>query len=315
MRYTQLENAGVEISELAVGTWALGGDSFGKTTDVAGCVDAIHTMLDHGVNLVDTAPCYGNGTSEKIVGSALAGIDRDSYYISTKVGLVTSDEGFSRDASFKNVMREVHSSLMNLGLDHIDFYFVHWPDMSTPFAETMSALELLRKQGKIRFIGVSNFDIPMIEECEKYATIDVIQPPFSMVDTRSVDLMKLCYERGIDSFTYGSLGAGILSGRFRTLPEFEPGDVRGTFYPYFREPAFSKVQELLAVMDTVAAAHGVPVSQVAVNWVAQKEYVATALVGVRTSKHAVENCAAFDWKLTPEEMALLDDTVATLQIG
>jgi len=315
MRYTKLDNADVEISALAVGTWALGGDSFGSNGDVSVCKAAIRTMLDRGVNLVDTAPCYGNGTSEKIVGSALAGLDRDSYYISTKFGLITSEEGYSRDSSFKNVIREVHSSLMNLGTDHIDFYFVHWPDAATPFSETMSALEMLRQQGKIRFIGVSNFDLDMIDACEEYGAIDVIQPSYSMVDTRFAELMKVCHDRGIDSFTYGSLGAGILSGRYRQLPEFGPGDVRGTFYPYFREPGFSKVQELLAVMDGIAEAHCAPVSQVAINWVAQKPFVATALVGVRTPEHAVENCAAFDWELSGEEIAVLDEAVERLAIG
>ena len=263
-------------------------------------------MIDNGVNLVDTAPCYGNGYSEKVVGEALAGGYRDKVLISTKVGLVTSPNGYDRDSSFKNIMREVESSLYNLKTDHIDFYFVHWPDMNTPFAETMSALELLRKQGKIRFIGVSNFTTEMIEECEKYGKVDVQQPPFSMVDRTFTDLMKWGAARGIDSMTYGSMGAGILSGKYRTTPDFPEGDTRLTFYDYFREPKFSKVQELLKVMDGIAEAHGKPVGQVALNWSTQKDYVGCALVGVRSDAHAIENCSAYDWSLTDEEIATLD---------
>lgn len=305
MRYKHFQNAGVDVSELAVGTWAIGGDNYGPV-DREASIQAIRTMIDNGVNLVDTAPCYGNGYSEKVVGEALAGGYRDKVLISTKVGLVTSPNGYDRDSSFKNIMREVESSLYNLKTDHIDFYFVHWPDMNTPFAETMSALELLRKQGKIRFIGVSNFTTEMIEECEKYGKVDVQQPPFSMVDRTFTDLMKWGAARGIDSMTYGSMGAGILSGKYRTTPDFPEGDTRLTFYDYFREPKFSKVQELLKVMDGIAKAHGKPVGQVALNWSTQKDYVGCALVGVRSDAHAIENCSAYDWSLTDEEIATLD---------
>ena len=305
MRYKHFSNAGVDVSELAVGTWAIGGDNYGPV-DREASIEAIRRMIDNGVNLVDTAPCYGNGYSEKVVGEALSGGYRDKVLISSKVGLITSVNGYDRDSSFKNIMREVESSLYNLKTDHIDFYFVHWPDMSTPFAETMSALELLRKQGKIRFIGVSNFTTVMIEECQKYGTVDVQQPPFSMVDRQFIDLMKWGFERGIDSMTYGSMGAGILSGKFRSAPDFPEGDTRLTFYDYFREPKFSKVQDLLKVMDVIAERHGAPVAQVALNWSCQKDYVGTSLVGVRSVAHADENCAAFDWKLTDDEVALLD---------
>ena len=314
MRYTQLQNAGDKVSQLAVGTWALGGDTFGDTNPRE-AESAIRTMLENGVNLVDTAPCYGNGLSEKVVGRALAGVDRDSYLLSTKVGLVTSPSGYDRDSSFKNIIREVESSLYNLRTDHIDFYFVHWPDEKTPFSETMSALRLLKEQGKIRHICVSNFTRDMIETCEQYAPVDVQQPPFSMVQREFEDLIKWGYERGIDSFTYGSLGAGILSGKFRELPHFAAGDVRGEFYDYFQEPKFSKIQELLKVMDEIADAHGRSVAQVAINWGAQKPYVATSLVGVRSDRHAVQNCSAFDWELTGEEIARLDAKLDELGIG
>lgn len=313
MRYKHFANANVDVSELAVGTWAIGGDNYGPV-DREASIAAIRRMIDNGVNLVDTAPCYGNGYSEKVVGEALAGGYRDRVLLSTKMGLITSANGYDRDSSFKNVMREVESSLYNLKTDHIDFYFIHWPDMNTPFAETMSALELLRTQGKIRFIGVSNFTTEMIEECNKYGRVDVQQPPFSMVDRQFTELMKWGAERGIDSLTYGSMGAGVLSGKYRTTPDFPEGDTRLTFYDYFREPKFSKVQELLHVMDGIAEAHGVPVAQVALNWSCQKEYVGCSLVGVRSIEHADENCAAFDWELTVEEIGALDAELDRLEL-
>ena len=315
MRYSHLKNANVDVSQLAVGTWAMGGDSFGDNDDIASSLRAIRTMLEWGVNLIDTAPCYGNGTAEKIVGRSLVGVERDKYLLSTKVGLVTSPSGYDRDSSFKNIIREVESSLRNLRTDYLDFYFVHWPDPKTSFAETMSALRLLKEQGKIRHVGVSNFTKEMIEECERYAAVDVQQPPYSMVNREYEPLIKWGIERGIDSFTYGSLGAGILSGKYRVLPTFSPGDVRETFYDYFKEPKFSKVQQLLKVMDGIAASHNTPLSEVAINWSTQKSYVATALVGVRSSRHAEENCAALEWELSSDEMAKLDNTLDALEIG
>lgn len=313
MRYKHFKSAGVDVSELAVGTWAIGGDNYGPV-DREASIQAIRAMVNCGVNLVDTAPCYGNGYSEKVVGEALQGL-RDKVLLSTKCGLITSAAGYDRDSSFKNIIREVESSLYNLKTDHIDFYFIHWPDTHTPFAETMAALELLRGQGKIRFVGVSNFSVEQIEECRRYGRIDVQQPPFSMVDQTYAQLMKWGAAEGIDAMTYGSMGAGVLSGKFRTQPDFPAGDTRLTFYDYFREPKFSKIQELLKVMDQVAEAHGRPVSQVAMNWSTQKSFVGTALVGVRSEAHAYENCAAFDWSLTESEMSLLDRELDRLQIG
>ena len=169
MRYKQFKNAGVEVSSLAVGTWAIGGQNYGAV-DRNDSIKAIRTMLDCGVNLIDTAPCYGNGSSEKIVGEAIQGLKRDEILISTKFGLITDvySGGYKKCATYQNTMREVESSLMNLGTDYIDFYFVHWPDVNTPIDETMAALANLKKQGKIRFVGVSNFSEEQIEEAEKY---------------------------------------------------------------------------------------------------------------------------------------------------
>ena len=314
MRYKHFKNADVSVSALAVGTWAIGGQNYGQV-DRSDSVRAIRTMIDQGVNLVDTAPCYGNGASEKIVGEALRGIPRDQILISTKFGLITDvySGEYIKHASYKSVMREVESSLMNLETDYIDFYYVHWPDVNTPIDETMAALNTLKKQGKIRFIGVSNFSEEQILAAEEYADIDVQQPPYSMVNQKFTGLMKWGYERGIDSMTYGSLGSGILA--IRTMPDFKPGDMRLTFYDFFREPVFSKIMEFLKTMDRIAEGHGVPVAQVALNWSTQKEFVGTALCGVRNEQEAAQNCKAFEWKLAEDEIAALDQELVRLNIG
>lgn len=314
MRYKHFQNANVDVSELAVGTWAIGGGNYGSV-DREESIRAIRKMIDSGVNLVDTAPVYGNGASEMIVGEALKGIPRDKVLISTKVGLVGSAYTHgARNASYKNIMREIGSSLQNLQTDYVDFYFVHWPDPNTPIDETMAALENLRRMGKIRFIGVSNFTKEQISEAEKFGKIDVQQPPYSMVNRKFTDLMRWGYQKGIDSMTYGSLGSGILAGSIRTLPDFEPDDIRVTFYDFFKEPKFSKVMELLKIMDKIAVKRGVPLAQIAINWSTQKDFVGTALVGVRNEQEAVENCAGFEWKLSEDEIAMLDASLEQLDI-
>lgn len=316
VRYQQFKNAGIKVSKMAVGTWAVGGEGrFGDDVAKNTIIEAIHAMFDNGVNLIDTAAGYGNGLSEHIVGEALASYGREKVYLSTKCGIPTREGYPNRDASYRGIMREISSSLRNLQTDHLDIYFVHWPDPNTPIHETMSALNVLKKQGRIRHIGLSNFSAEQIAEAQEWGEVDVIQPPFSMVQRQDEGLMKWAYERGIDSLTYGSLGGGILTGRFRELPNFDPVDVRGRFYPFFKEPGFSKVQELLKEMDAIAETHGKPVGQVAINWSTQKDYVGTALIGVRSVAHAVENCSTFDWELTAEEIARLDAKLDELHIG
>ena len=155
MRYKKFKNAEIEVSQLAVGTWAIGGQNYGKV-DKNEAIYAIRRMIENGVNLIDTAPCYGNGTSEKIVGEVLKEIPREQVLISTKFGLIPDiyTHGYKKDTSYKNAMREIQSSLMNLGTDYIDFYFVHWPDVNTPINETMAALEEMKRKGYIRYVGV-----------------------------------------------------------------------------------------------------------------------------------------------------------------
>ena len=322
MRYKHFKNANVDVSALAVGTWATGSFGYGDVTD-DDSVQAIRAMVDGGVNLIDTAPCYGDGHSELVVGEAIKTMDRDKIFISTKFGVGVTharykravaegkpipEEGL-RDATFENALYECEQSLRRLGTDYVDFYFVHWPDYDTPVEETMAALNTLKQEGKIRFIGLSNFDKDQILEAEKYAQIDVIQPPYSMVVRRDENLMKWCVERGIDTFTYGSLGAGILTGTIRTPPVFHEADPRNGFYPFFKEPNFSKVMKVLDVMDEISAETGKSLPQIAINWSTQRDFVSTALCGVRTVAEAQDNCSTFDWQLTDEQMVRLNEAV------
>lgn len=320
MRYKHFKNAGVDVSALTVGTWGIAGaNSAGVSwgdVDTKESIAAVRRMVENGVNMVDTAPIYGEGHSEEVVGQALKGI-RDKVFLTTKFGsYINHFTGTSvRDCKYNTVEREIDESLKRLQTDYIDFYVMHWPDVNTPIEETMAAVNMLKEKGKIRFIGMSNSPKELIMEAQKYAKIDVIQPPFSMVNQTERELMEWAETQGIGTMTYGSLGAGILTGAIRECPEYDPKDMRLVFYPFFKEPTFSKIMELLKTLDAIAEEHGKPVAQVSINWSTQKSFVSTALTGVNTPAQADENCSAFDWELTEEEIARIDSEIKRLGIG
>ena len=316
MRYKHFRNANVDVSAMAVGTWPIGDCGYGTVTE-KDSIEAIHAMFDNGVNMLDTAPDYGVGHSETVVGKAIKGYDRSKIFLATKccasaltLKSARTGRGYCRDGRYEDVLYECEQSLRRLGTDYIDFYFVHWPDVDTPFSETMEAMKTLKQQGKIRFVGLSNFNKQQVLECEKVVKVDVLQPPFSMVVRSSEDLMKWAVQRGIDTCTYGSLGGGILTGAFRIAPDFERRDPRNFFYPFFREPSFGKVMKVVDVLDQIAAEVGKPVSQVAVNWQTQQSHVSTALCGVRTAAEAIENCGAFEWELTDTQIQAINAAIA-----
>jgi len=320
MRYKYFKNAGADISAITVGTWGIGGAnsaglSWGPINDEES-IEAIHTMIDNGVNIIDTAPVYGEGHSEKVVGKALKGI-RNKVFVSTKFGTYISHYNFKsvRDSRYDTVIKECDNSLKNLQTDYIDFYIMHWPDVNTPIEETMAAVTKLQKDGKIRFIGMSNSPKELITEAQKYAKIDIIQPPFSMVEQSKKELLIWAKSQGIFTMAYGSLGGGILTGGIRNLSKLKPNDMRLAFYPFFKEPQFSKIMELLKGLDKIAGAHKKSVAQVTINWSTQKDYVGTALVGARNSKRAKENCKAFEWELSKEEIDLIDSEIKRLNIS
>ena len=315
MRYKHVGNAGIDISALAVGTWAIGGQQWGDVNE-KDSIDAIRAMIDGGVNLVDTAPIYGNGHSEEVVGKALENGYREKVFLATKFSISNDENGaVINNGSYENAIWECEQSLKRLNTDHIDIYIMHWPDPATPVEVTMRALADLKKSGKIRFIGVSNFDRNLIEEAQKVVRIDFLQPPYSMVEESQKELLAWCETQGIGTMTYGSLGAGILTGAIRELPDWEENDFRYTFYDYFKNPKFFKIMELLKVMDKIAQVRNKPLAQIALNWSTQKSYVSTAICGVRDPQQAYENCATFDWELTGEEMELIDSEIERLQMN
>ena len=318
MRYKTMKKSGEKISAITVGTWAIGGKNsmgggYGEINDEES-IEAIRAMVDGGVNLIDTAPIYGEGHSEEVVGKAVEGI-RDQVLIATKYGSYIEDGKGVHCSRPDSVLREFDASLKRLNTDYVDMYLMHWPDdLGTPIEDTMACVNKLKEQGAVRMRGLCNSDRALIERASAVADIDIVQLPFSMVNQSALSDLKWCEENDIDVMTWGSLGAGILTGAVREKPNFDEKDFRATFYPFYQEPMFSKIQEFLKTMDVLSEKYGKPLAQIAINWSTQKSFVSTALTGVRKVSEAQENCAAFEWSLSDEDIALLDAELTRLEI-
>ncbi|MDR2648969.1 MAG: aldo/keto reductase [Clostridiales bacterium] len=307
MRFNQLGDSGIKVSAVALGTWAMGGDFWGRI-DESKCIDALNAGLDSGINLIDTAPIYGSGYSEEIVGKAVKGRRKD-IILATKCGLPLNSSR-SRDLTRKTVIQEINESLKRLQTDYIDIYQVHWPDPDTDIAETMGVLTDIKASGKIRAIGVSNQNIDQLKQYMSNGRLDSVQPQYSLLEREiEGDILPFCRENNLGVLTYGSLGAGMLTGKFKTPPVAADGDKRAMFYPFFTEPLFGKALELLKTLETIAESHSKPVSHVAINWVSQQPGVTAALVGCKNPRQAVENADAGEWALSDEELRVIRDAL------
>jgi aryl-alcohol dehydrogenase-like predicted oxidoreductase len=260
--------SGLVTSRIGLGTWAMGGWMWGGT-DEAQSIATIHAAIDRGVTLIDTAPVYGFGRSEEIVGKALAeGSLRDKVTIATKVGLAWKDGGVYRDSRPARIRQEIEDSLRRLRTDVIDLYQVHWPDFETPIAETARTLEELRREGKIRAIGVSNFSPTLMSMFRTEAQLDAVQPPYNLFEREiDVDVLPYAEDTGLTVLSYGALCRGLLSGRMTANTKFEGDDLRKVD-PKFQGKRFP--QYLAAVEELKRLArerYGKSVLALAVRWV------------------------------------------------
>lgn len=307
MKYNELGKSGLKVSAVGLGTWIIGADMWGKVDD-KNSIDAIRQAIDNGINLIDTAPAYGDGHSEEVIGTAIKGL-RERVVIVTKCGIVKDDTNNGRkDLSPKSIRKEIEASLSRLGIDYIDIYILHWPDVNTPIEETLDEMNSLKKAGKIIHIGVSNFDEELLAASMKFSTISCLQPQLSILNRDNLGLIEFAENNGIGVLTYGSLAAGMLTGKITKLPEFTGNDARSFFYPFFKEPMFSKSLRLIEVLHDIANEHDKPISSVSINWVIQQKGVSTALVGAKTAEEVKENSIASTWELTKEELQLIDNS-------
>src|ERR1700730_8002396 len=281
METSAIAGTSLKVSPVAIGTWAIGGWMWGGT-DEAESVATIRAALSHGINVIDTAPAYGFGRSEEIVGKAVAeGRLRNQVVIATKVGLEWKDGSVFRNASRGRIMREIEDSLRRLRTDYIDVYQVHWPDPLVPIEETAAAMQTLFKQGKIRAIGVSNFSVEQMEQFRNVAPLHVLQSPYNLFEREvEAELLPYCRKNNIATLGYGALCRGLLSGRMRPATTFSGDDLRRAD-PKFQQPRFAQYLAAVRRLDQLAQERfGKHVIQLAVRWMLDQG-VTTALWGAR----------------------------------
>jgi aryl-alcohol dehydrogenase-like predicted oxidoreductase len=304
--YSAIAGTPLRVSSVAIGTWAIGGWMWGGT-DEAESVATIRTALGHGINVIDTAPAYGFGRSEEIVGKAIAeGRLRDKVVIATKVGLEWKDGHVFRNASRSRIMREVDDSLRRLRTDYIDIYQVHWPDPLVEIEETAAAMQTLFRQGKIRAIGVSNFSIEQMQRFRSVAPLHVLQSPYNLFEREiETDLLPYCRKNHIATFGYGALCRGLLSGRMRSDTAFAGDDLRRTD-PKFQQPRFGQYLAAVQRLDQLAQKRfGKHVIQLAVRWMLDQG-ITTALWGARHPDQLQPVDEVTGWRLDASTKAEID---------
>jgi aryl-alcohol dehydrogenase-like predicted oxidoreductase len=281
MELTDIPGTSLKVSPVAIGTWAIGGWMWGGT-DETESIATIRAAFEHGINIVDTAPVYGFGRSEEIVGKAIAeGRLRADVLIATKAGLQWDGGKVSRNAGRARILREVEDSLRRLRTDYIDVYQVHWPDPLVTIEETAEAMLTLLKQGKIRAIGVSNFSVLQMERFRLVAPLHVLQPPYNLFE-RDIEtgLLPYCRKNQIATLGYGALCRGLLSGRMQANTVFDGDDLRRTD-PKFIEPRFAQYLTAVEKLDRLARQRfGKRVIHLAVRWMLDQG-ITTALWGAR----------------------------------
>ncbi|AML52646.1 aldo/keto reductase [Falsihalocynthiibacter arcticus] len=307
--------SGIEASAIGLGTWAIGGWAWGGT-DEAKSIAAIQASIDEGVSLIDTAPAYGLGVAEDIVGKAIK-TRRDKVVLATKCGLVwhtrKGNHFFDEDGAPVHrylgkdaIIYEVEQSLTRLRTDYIDHYITHWQDPTTPIDETMEALELLKKQGKIRSIGASNTSLEDVKSYVAAGQLDGLQEEFSMVQ-RGVDktLLPIAIENGVSVLSYSSLALGLLSGKITPDRQFEGDDLR-IGNPRFSQDNRKKIKALMDEITPIAAQHDATLAQTVIAWTLQQPGITFSLCGARNVEQARENAKAGRLRLSAEDLKAIN---------
>ena len=310
MDFVTLSGTNLQASRVGLGTWAMGGWMWGGT-DERESIRTIHAALDKGINVIDTAPAYGFGRSEEIVGKAVAEYGhRDKVILATKVGLEWQDGTVVRNATRARLLREIEDSLRRLQTSYIDLYQVHWPDPLVPVEETADIMALLYRQGKIRAIGVSNYSPQELERFRAVAPLQTVQPPYNLFE-RAIEREVLPYARRhhISTLTYGALCRGLLSGKMRPHTQFTGDDLR-KIDPKFQPPRYAQYLQAVERLDRFAHQHyGKRVIELAVRWTLDQPGVSVALWGARHPEQLVPVEHVSGWKLDAGALRAIDDIV------
>ena len=301
MRKRTLGSEGPELSVIGFGAWEAGGSDWGPNESEESVVEAIRAGLDAGIDWIDTAEVYGQGVSERLVGRAVAD-RRDAVLLASKVAPADEGTGFRPE----QVRAACDASLDRLGTDRIDLYQLHWPDpFGTPVEDTWGAMVELRQAGKVRFLGVSNFDRGLIERCEAIRHVDSLQQEFSMLALDDRELLRWCGEVGTGVVAYGPLAFGLLAGAITRDTTFAEGDWRGD--P--KEGPFAELDRSLRLVEElrpIAERLGVALGQLALAWTVAQPGVTAAIAGSRNAGHVRENASAGDLELDADVLAEIE---------
>ncbi|WP_288448459.1 aldo/keto reductase [uncultured Chryseobacterium sp.] len=327
MEYRKLGNTDLELSTITHGAFAIGGNMWGGN-EKQDSVNSIHASLDHGVTSIDTAPFYGFGLSEEMIGEAIKGKDRSKIQLLTKFGLVwdgsnqgkgefffdAEDEGRKipvyKFASKENIIKEVEESLKRLGTDYIDLLQLHWPDSTTPISETMEAMELLIQQGKIRTAGVSNYSLSQMEEASKTLDLASNQVAYSMLN-RAIenDLVPYSLENNTGIIVYSPMERGLLTGKYFKETQLKDNDHRNGYFSQFD---LNKVKTFLEKIEPVAQEKGASLSQLVLRWTTLQPAITVVLAGARNAQQAVENAKAMAIDLSQEELNFINSALSEI---
>jgi aryl-alcohol dehydrogenase-like predicted oxidoreductase len=328
MEYVTLGRSNVKVTPLTFGAWVIGGWMWGGA-DRKDALKAIHKSIDLGITTIDTAPVYGFGLSEEIVGEAVKGIRKD-VQILTKYGIIwdkkigkfyfssTDNKGgkvsLYKYAGKESVIKECEQSLKRLLTDYIDLLQIHWPDPTTPVQETMEAIEILIKEGKIRAAGVCNYNLEEMKTAANFINLASNQVPYSMLkrDIES-DIVPWCLENNVSILPYSPLQRGLLTGKFKQGHHFNKGDSR-QFTPYYKDSNIRKTNELLEKLKPIADEKHVSLSQLVLRWTMQMPGITTVLAGARNPAQIQENAGALNFQLTEEEMKLINSHLDNLEL-
>jgi len=304
MKTRKLGSSDLMVSELILGTWAIGGTMW-SDYDETNAVKSIEAAIDNGINCLDTAPAYGGGHAEELIAPVISG-KRDKIILATKCGLDIED-GYKHNLKPVSIAREIEMSLKRLGTDYIDLYQIHWPDPAVAIEDTMKALMKAKADGKIRYIGICNFSGEQLVEALKYGEVVSYQPNYSLLEREiEKDQVKVCVDNNLGIISYGSLGAGMLTGKYKTLPQFKRGDARNFFYKFFKKEYWPEVKTVVDKVSEIAAKRDVHPGHVAIAWNLSRPGVAAAIVGARNAEQVIDNLGGSGLILTPDEVSELD---------
>jgi len=314
VKQRQLGKDGPWLTEIGLGAWAIGGPwqwGWGPQDD-RDSIATIQKALDLGVNWIDTAPVYGLGHSEEIVAQAIAG-KRQQVFIATKCGLVWDDRGRVRNNNRpESIRRECEASLKRLNTDYIDLYQIHWPDPDTPVEDSWGEMVRLKEEGKVRYIGVSNFGVDLLEKCEAIHHVNSLQPPYSLVHRLRYpeveqEILPWCQRHGVGVVVYSPLQNGLLTGKFtrERLQQLPPDDWRRKS-EFFQEPLFSQILEFVEALKPIAEKYGKTLTELAIAWVLQNPAVTAAIVGARRPEQVKEQVGASGWTLDADDLEAIE---------